>query len=161
MGVFLTRQPQILVLDPQLAHEILVTNFSDFRDTLTSNFVAHAKDYDKYIARNPFFSAGDEWKKRRVDAGAGLTPNKLKQAFAIWEQTGEKLVDFMQRSIEGRDSNIIETRDVGSCVSYFYICISQSIYKSPCPAALLSLHSSGHGRLHLGHRCWLLERQHQ
>ncbi|XP_017856651.1 PREDICTED: probable cytochrome P450 309a1 [Drosophila arizonae] len=116
VGVFLTRQPQILVLDPQLAHEVLVTNFSDFRDTVTSSYVTHSKDYDKYVSRNPFFSAGDEWKKHRVNAGAGLTPNKLKQAYAIWEQTGEKLVSFMQSCIEERGSNIIETRDL--CYRY-------------------------------------------
>lgn len=124
MGVFLTRQPQILVLDPQLAHEILVTNFSDFRDTVTSSYVTHSKDYDKYVSRNPFFSAGDEWKKHRVVAGAGLTPNKLKQAYAIWEQTGEKLVSFMQSCIEERGSNIIETRDVSSeSTPFIYVSI--------------------------------------
>ncbi|EDW64134.1 probable cytochrome P450 309a1 [Drosophila virilis] len=116
VGTFLTRQPQILVLDPQLAHEVLVTNFSDYRDTVTSSYVAHSKDYDKYVARNPFFSAGDDWKKRRTDGGAGLTPNKLKQAFAIWEQTGEKLLNYVQRYIKERDNNIIETRDL--CYRY-------------------------------------------
>lgn len=115
VGTFLTRKPQILVLDPQLAHEVLVTKFSDYRDTVTSSYVTHSKDdYDKYVARNPFFSAGDEWKKRRTDGGAGLTPNRLKQAYAIWEQTGEMLVNYMQRCIEERHSNIIETRDVSS-----------------------------------------------
>ncbi|XP_064546743.1 probable cytochrome P450 309a1 [Drosophila montana] len=116
VGTFLTRQPQILVLDPQLAHEVLVTNFSDYRDTVTSSYVAHSKDYDKYVARNPFFSAGDEWKKRRTDGGAGLTSNKLKQAFAIWEQTGERLLNYIQRYIKERDNNIIETRDL--CYRY-------------------------------------------
>ncbi|EDW03895.1 probable cytochrome P450 309a1 [Drosophila grimshawi] len=112
VGTFLTREPQILVLDPQLAHEVLVTNFGDYRDTLTSSYVTHSQDYDKYAARNPFFSAGDEWKKRRTDGGAGLTPNKLRQAYAIWEQTGLKLMDYMKRSIEERSTNVIETRDL-------------------------------------------------
>ncbi|XP_034473827.1 probable cytochrome P450 309a1 [Drosophila innubila] len=116
VGVFLTRQPQILVLDPALAHEVLVKNFSDFRDTVTSSYVTHSKDYDKYVARNPFFSAGDEWKKRRTDGGAGLTSNKLKQAYVIWEQTGKTLLDYIGRSIEERADTVIETRDL--CYRY-------------------------------------------
>lgn len=148
MGTFLTRQPQILVLDPQLAHEVLVTNFSDYRDTVTSSYVAHSKDYDKYVARNPFFSAGEEWKKRRTDGGAGLTPNKLKQAFAIWEQTGEKLLNYMQRYIKERDNNIIETRDVGSWVPNWK---NPFINYNFTIAAVLSLYGSSHGRFHLGH----------
>ncbi|KAH8271925.1 hypothetical protein KR044_010987 [Drosophila immigrans] len=111
VGVFLTRQPQILVLDPALAHEVLVEKFSDFRDTVTSSYVTYSQDYDKYVARNPFFSAGDVWKKRRTDGGAGLTANKLKQAYAIWTQTGRSLVDYMQRHIK-EQSNVIETRDL-------------------------------------------------
>jgi len=112
VGVFLTRQPQILVLDPALAHEVLVTNFSDYRDTVTSSYVKQSKDYDKYVARNPFFSAGEEWKKRRTDGGAGLTSNKLKQAYAIWEQTGQTLLDYIGRYIKEQSNNVIETKDV-------------------------------------------------
>ncbi|XP_034098477.1 probable cytochrome P450 309a1 [Drosophila albomicans] len=115
VGVFLTRQPQILVLDASLAHEVLVDKFSDFRDTVTSSYVTHSQDYDKYVARNPFFSAGDVWKKRRTEGGAELTANKLKQAFAIWEQSGESLLDYMQRYIKEKD-NVIETRDL--CYRY-------------------------------------------
>ncbi|KAH8377097.1 hypothetical protein KR093_003425 [Drosophila rubida] len=115
VGVFLTRQPQILVLDPALAHEVLVEKFSDFRDTITSSYVVHSQDYDKYVCRNPFFSAGDAWKKRRTDVGTGLTANKLKQAYAIWEQSGHQLLDYMQRHIKTKD-NVIETRDL--CYRY-------------------------------------------
>ncbi|KAL7742214.1 hypothetical protein ACLKA6_005479 [Drosophila palustris] len=116
VGVFLTRQPQIFVLDPALAHEVLVKNFNAYRDTVTSSYVTHSKDYDKYVSRNPFFSAGDEWKKRRTDGGAGLTSNKLKQAYSIWEQTGNMLLDYMARCIEQRSDNVIETRDL--CYRY-------------------------------------------
>lgn len=112
VGVFLARSPQILVLDPALANEVLVKNFTDFRDTVTSSYVSDSEDYNKYVARNPFFTAGDAWKKRRTDGGAGLTANRLKLAYAIWEEVGNKLVDYLGRALKARSDNIIETRDV-------------------------------------------------
>ncbi|XP_017841576.2 probable cytochrome P450 309a1 [Drosophila busckii] len=116
VGVFLTREPQLLLLDAELAHEVLVKNFNDFRDSLTSSYVSSTEDYDIYVARNPFFSKGEQWKKRRTEGGAGLTPNKLKQAYAIWEQTSNMLLDYMDRALKEREDQIIESRDL--CYRY-------------------------------------------
>ncbi|XP_068143627.1 probable cytochrome P450 309a1 [Drosophila tropicalis] len=110
VGTFLTRAPQLLILDPALAHEILVTNFNHFRDTISSSFVGHNKD-DKYVARNPFFSAGESWKKRRTEGGGGLTANRLKLGYAIWQESGQRLLKYMERAIAEK-GNIIETRDL-------------------------------------------------
>ncbi|KAH8349260.1 hypothetical protein KR067_008758 [Drosophila pandora] len=110
VGTFITRQPQLLVLDPALAHEILVDKFSHFRDTITSSFVGH-NPHDKYVMRSPFFSAGDEWKRLRTENGAGLTPNRLRMAYNIWEQSGRRLVEYMERARQEKGT-IIETRDL-------------------------------------------------
>ncbi|SPP81883.1 probable cytochrome P450 309a1 [Drosophila guanche] len=110
VGTFLTRQPQLLVLDPALAHEVLVDKFSNFRDTITSSYVGHNPD-DKFVHISPFFSAGDDWKRRRTENGGGLTPSKLKMAFTIWEQSGKKLLEYMERA-RHEQGDIIETRDL-------------------------------------------------
>lgn len=110
VGTFITRQPQLLVLDPALAHEILVDKFSHFRDTITSSFVGHNPD-DKYVAGSPFFSAGDKWKRLRSENVGGLTPSRLKMAYSIWEQSGRKLVEYIERA-RREQGDIIETRDV-------------------------------------------------
>nr|XP_016945806.1 probable cytochrome P450 309a1 [Drosophila suzukii] len=110
VGTFITRQPQLLILDPALAHEVLVDKFSNFRDTITSSFVGHNPD-EKYAERSPFFSAGEEWKRRRTENVGGLTPNRLKQAFTIWEQSGRKLVEYIERARREK-GDIIETRDL-------------------------------------------------
>jgi len=99
-------------LDPALAHEVLVDKFSHFRDTITSSFVGHNSD-EKYAERSPFFSAGEEWKRRRTENVGGLTPNRLKQAFTIWEQSGRKLVEYIERARREK-GDIIETRDVST-----------------------------------------------
>ncbi|XP_016956926.1 probable cytochrome P450 309a1 [Drosophila biarmipes] len=110
VGTFITRQPQLLILDPKLAHEVLVDKFSHFRDTITSSFVGHNPD-EKYVERSPFFSAGEEWKRRRTENAGGLTPNRLKQAFTIWEQSGRKLVAYIERARREK-GDVIETRDL-------------------------------------------------
>ncbi|XP_017047690.1 probable cytochrome P450 309a1 [Drosophila ficusphila] len=110
VGTFITRQPQLLILDPALAHEILVDKFSYFRDTITSSFVGHNSD-EKYTKRSPFFSAGEDWKRRRTEAGGGITPNRLKQAFTIWEQSGRKLIEYIERARREK-GDVIETRDL-------------------------------------------------
>ncbi|XP_016945806.3 probable cytochrome P450 309a1 [Drosophila suzukii] len=110
VGTFITRQPQLLILDPALAHEVLVDKFSHFRDTITSSFVGHNPD-EKYAERSPFFSAGEEWKRRRTENVGGLTPNRLKQAFTIWEQSGRKLVEYIERARREK-GDVIETRDL-------------------------------------------------
>ncbi|KAH8308038.1 hypothetical protein KR059_004798 [Drosophila kikkawai] len=110
VGTFITRQPQLLILDPALAHEILVDKFSHFRDTITSSFTGHNAD-DKFVARSPFFSAGEDWKRRRTENVGGLTPNRLKLAFTIWEQSGRKLVEYIERA-RRQKGDVIETRDL-------------------------------------------------
>lgn len=110
MGVFVTRKPQILVLDPQLAHEVLVENFRCYKDSLTSSYMQHAK-WDKYAKRNPFWAAGVTWRRLRTEAQAGLSANRLKQGYAIWEQSGRKLTNYMAEQVNVHN-NILETRDV-------------------------------------------------
>ncbi|XP_030384203.1 probable cytochrome P450 309a1 [Scaptodrosophila lebanonensis] len=140
VGVFFTREPQILVLDPQLAHEVLVTNFSDFRDTISSTFVGYVRS-DRFVIRNPFFTTGDDWKRRRTDIGGGLTSNKLKQAYAIWEQSGNKLLNYMEQLIE-KEGNVIETRDL--CYRYSADAMADFIWGIDAGTLTAGINASSH-----------------
>lgn len=110
MGVFMTRVPQLMILDPELAHEVLVLNFRSFRDSLPSAYVPYAKK-DKYARRNAFWATGESWRRMRSEAQGGLSANRLKQGYAIWEESGKKLLDYMARQAS-RHGNKLETRDV-------------------------------------------------
>ncbi|KAH8267435.1 hypothetical protein KR018_002343 [Drosophila ironensis] len=110
VGTFITRQPQLLILDPSLAHEILVDKFNHFRDTITSSFVGSHPD-DRYVRGSPFFTIGDKWKRLRTENGAGLTTNRLKLAYNIWEQSGRKLIEYIERARKEK-GDVIETRDL-------------------------------------------------
>ncbi|KAH8282645.1 hypothetical protein KR054_008984 [Drosophila jambulina] len=114
VGVFVTRQPQILVLDPQLAHEVLVGNFRCFKDSLTSSYIKDAK-WDKYTPLNPFWAAGESWRRLRTNAQAGISSHRLKQGYAIWEQGGRMLTEYMTRQLKDH-GQVLETRDL--CFRY-------------------------------------------
>ncbi|XP_022214841.2 probable cytochrome P450 309a2 [Drosophila obscura] len=114
VGVFVTRQPQILVLDPELAHEVLVLNFRCYKDSLTSSYIRHAK-WDKYARQNPFWASGQSWRSLRKDAQAGISGHRLKKAYAIWEEGGKMLTNYMTAQVT-EHNNLLETRDL--CFRY-------------------------------------------
>lgn len=41
VGVFVTRNPQIMILDPEISKEILITNFKCFQDNESSHWVGY------------------------------------------------------------------------------------------------------------------------
>ncbi|EDV30596.2 uncharacterized protein Dana_GF20599 [Drosophila ananassae] len=113
VGVFVTRQPQILILDPELAHDVLVGNYRCFKDSLTSSYIRHAKQ-DKYARLNPFWASGESWRRLRSEAQAGLSGVRLKHAYAIWKQGGKMLIYYIAQQVD--HNNILETRDL--CFRY-------------------------------------------
>lgn len=40
VGVFVTRNPQIMILDPEICKDILITNFKSFQDNESSQWVS-------------------------------------------------------------------------------------------------------------------------
>ncbi|XP_017099461.2 probable cytochrome P450 309a2 [Drosophila bipectinata] len=113
VGVFVTRQPQILILDPELAHDVLVGNYRCYKDSLTSSYIRHAKQ-DKYARLNPFWASGESWRRLRSEAQAGLSGHRLKHGYAIWKQGGKMLINYMTQQVD--HNNTLETRDL--CFRY-------------------------------------------
>lgn len=54
-------KPAILLRDPDLIKDVLITNFNCFRD----NDVEISKKYDPLFAVNPFFHQNEEWREGR------------------------------------------------------------------------------------------------
>ncbi|XP_050328947.1 probable cytochrome P450 309a1 [Bactrocera neohumeralis] len=110
VGMFVSREPQILILDPKLAHEVLVTNFKSFRENLSSKFL-YDREEDTVAALNPFFNVGEEWKTRRSDVMSGITQHRLTSAYPIWKTCTQKLGKLLNaETIKG--SSIIETKNL-------------------------------------------------
>ncbi|XP_053950403.1 probable cytochrome P450 309a2 isoform X1 [Anastrepha ludens] len=110
IGVFFSRLPHFLILDPKLAHEILVTNFRKFRDNWGKNWIYDINE-DKMASFNPFFNVGEEWKNRRTDVMSGLTQNKLTSAYPIWKSCAQKLSNLLKaQTAEG--NAVLETKNL-------------------------------------------------
>ncbi|XP_054729251.1 probable cytochrome P450 309a1 [Anastrepha obliqua] len=113
IGVFLSRNPQILILDPKLAQEIMVTNFGKFRGNLAANWI-YDKKKDKLAACNPFLISDESWKSKRSEVNGGITQNKLSLAYPIWKCCANKLAKCLEeRTREG--NAIIETKNLSFC----------------------------------------------
>ncbi|XP_055842785.1 probable cytochrome P450 309a2 [Episyrphus balteatus] len=113
IGIFMTRNPQILVIDPSLAREIMITNFKSFRDnepSLWVRFYANKK-LENVAPINPFLTEGSEWKRLRSEFMGGLSPAKVKQAHPIVTGICHKLINYLNASIQ-KSGNKIEIKQV-------------------------------------------------
>lgn len=92
IGIHYGLQPALVVIDPELAKNIMITDFSHFTDTvgsftvsLHSPMVIYAKfillqidkEVDPLIGLNPFFLKGDEWKEKRGEISPAFTSGRV------------------------------------------------------------------------------------
>lgn len=75
MGVFGGRLPQLLVVNPDLAHRVFVSDFKHFHDNEVARFIDEKTDF--IFANNPFSLTGEEWKERRAEVTPGLTMGRV------------------------------------------------------------------------------------
>ena len=92
----MTRSPQIMVLDPELCKEVLITNFKCFQDNESSIRVRGISLYllqtilnvlhlslqtdrvrEAISGNNPFVLPFAEWKLKRPEIVPGLTSSKV------------------------------------------------------------------------------------
>ncbi|XP_067635177.1 probable cytochrome P450 309a1 isoform X2 [Eurosta solidaginis] len=113
VGIFMSRNPRILILDPKLAQEVMVTKFGSYRGNLASDWIYDQKQ-EKYATRNPFMTTGDLWKNLRSEIVPGLTQSRLSLAFPIWKSCATKLGKLL-KEITPLGHAIIETKHLAFC----------------------------------------------
>ncbi|XP_017482309.1 PREDICTED: probable cytochrome P450 309a1 [Rhagoletis zephyria] len=113
IGVFMTRNPQILILDPGLAQKIMVTNFGKFRGNVAADLIYNRKE-DKIAAGSPFFTSDESWKAKRLHVVGGLKQSKLSMAYPIWKGCAKKLAKYLENRTANGNA-IIETKNLGFC----------------------------------------------
>uniref|UniRef100_A0A1A9VC05 Cytochrome P450 n=1 Tax=Glossina austeni TaxID=7395 RepID=A0A1A9VC05_GLOAU len=104
VGVYLLRAPQLMILDPQIVHDILVNDFKYFEDNDVGKLIN--RDKDPLIAQNPFILMGDEWRQQRSLLSPALTSSKLKVAYHIMQNICEDLIQFVNENsgpLNGKD----------------------------------------------------------
>lgn len=76
VGIFGGRSPQLLVVSPELARRVFVSDFKSFHDNEVAKFVDEKTDF--IFANNPFSLVGEKWKNRRADVTPGLTMGRVR-----------------------------------------------------------------------------------
>ncbi|KAF5289837.1 hypothetical protein FQR65_LT11723 [Abscondita terminalis] len=92
VGIYIMRDPTLVIRDPKLVNKMLVKDFPSFYE----NGLDLNKNADYLIAVNPFFSKGDEWKTNRGQIAPSFTNHKIKTIFPLMESVCKNLVDYLK-----------------------------------------------------------------
>ncbi|KAH8395451.1 hypothetical protein KR215_006033 [Drosophila sulfurigaster] len=95
VGVLNTRAPQLLILTPEYARAVYVTEFRKFHDNEMSQFTN--EKVDKILANNPFLLLGDKWKERRAEITPGLSPNRVQAVYSVTQNICKQFVDYIKK----------------------------------------------------------------
>ncbi|KAH8311899.1 hypothetical protein KR044_008518 [Drosophila immigrans] len=137
VGIFLGRSPQLLVLSPELAHRVFVTDFKSFHDNELGNVVDEKSDY--ILANNIFSMKGEQWKQRRADITPGLTISRIKTVYPVTKQVCGKLNEYIRKQIRMGTPGGINGKDLSLCFTTEMVtdCVlglsAQSFTDNPTP----------------------------
>ncbi|XP_075154637.1 putative cytochrome P450 28d1 [Haematobia irritans] len=112
VGVFATRKPQLLVLDPTLSKDILTSNFKSFQDNESSQWMDRSRE--PISGSNPFVLPSADWKIKRSEIVPGLTTAKVKGMMPIINCIGEKLHGYLQHKTKNGEITI-DAKEISLC----------------------------------------------
>ncbi|XP_030246668.1 probable cytochrome P450 28a5 [Drosophila navojoa] len=113
VGIYKARCPQLMVISPQLAKRVFVSDFKHFHDNEVSLMVTEKSDY--IFANNPFTLVGEEWKERRADVTPGLTMGRIKTVYPVTNEVCRKMTEWLRKQIRSPPSGGINAKDVRLC----------------------------------------------
>ncbi|XP_047369990.1 uncharacterized protein LOC124957199 [Vespa velutina] len=102
--------PGLLIRDPELIKMVLQTNFKNFHE----NALKVDKDVDPLVAKNPFFSKGDEWLISRKRLTYAFSSMRLKILSETVRKVCKKFDDYLYKKIQDDQRIEFETKDLFS-----------------------------------------------
>lgn len=107
VGIYAFFNPLLVVRDPNLIQNILVSDFATFSDAgLKGN------PHIDPMANNLLFQSGDEWRRNRTKLTPAFTSNRIKEMFDAIIECGNSLHNHINKFAES--SETVEIRDVCS-----------------------------------------------
>ncbi|ALC45485.1 Cyp28a5 [Drosophila busckii] len=110
VGIYMGRTPQLLVLSPELAHRVFVTDFKYFHDNEIATMVDEKSDF--IFANNIFAMAGDKWKQRRTDITPGLTSSRIKTVYPVTNQVCKQLSEYIRKQMRMGSAQGLNAKDL-------------------------------------------------
>lgn len=96
-GIYLLYRPALLILDADVAHDMLTENFNSFHDRGTF----HSPQHDP-LTSHLFNMTGDTWRTYRAKLTPTFTAGKLRSMMSTILAEGENLRRYMQPMAAGR-----------------------------------------------------------
>ncbi|XP_051159977.1 uncharacterized protein LOC127280771 [Leptopilina boulardi] len=96
-GFYQLTTPTLLVRDPELVKNILLTNFTNFAD---NQLELGSKKKDELLQYNPFFSKQKTWKDNRVAISNAFSSKKLKLMFTFIQDVTLNLEKYLKRIVK-------------------------------------------------------------
>ncbi|XP_072031023.1 cytochrome P450 3A56-like [Amphiura filiformis] len=103
-GIFVGRQPVLMISDADLAKQILVKQFSSFYSTKESEFKI------RYLSDSLQALEGDAWKRTRSYVSPAFSTSKMKQMIPAINTCCDRMLTIMQKKIDNQES--FETKPV-------------------------------------------------
>ncbi|KAF7379153.1 hypothetical protein HZH68_016998 [Vespula germanica] len=102
--------PGLLIRDPELIKTVLQTSFSSFHE----NAMKVDQDVDPLMAKNPFFTKGDEWLVGRKRLTYAFSSMRLKILSETVRKVCKKFDDYLYKKIKEDQRIEFETKDLFS-----------------------------------------------
>uniref|UniRef100_T1GAY1 Cytochrome P450 n=1 Tax=Megaselia scalaris TaxID=36166 RepID=T1GAY1_MEGSC len=110
VGVYNWREPQLLITDPKLGKDVLITHFKNFHDNTISKSIN--KESDPLFSEHPFTLTGEEWKSGRQLISPSLNSNRIRAYYPIIEETSKRLVNFLNKTCKNPPKDGLEAKEL-------------------------------------------------
>ncbi|XP_051165547.1 cytochrome P450 6B4-like [Leptopilina boulardi] len=103
IGFYRLFTPLLLIRDPELVKNVLLTNFSSFSE---NPFKINCLEKDELISLNPFFVNGEKWKQARAPLTNSFSSMKLKMMLSLVLNVGSKLSNYLHNQCKDNNDKI-------------------------------------------------------
>ncbi|GAB0098878.1 hypothetical protein DMENIID0001_146820 [Sergentomyia squamirostris] len=119
VGIINMRQPNILVIHPDLVKQVLIKNFECFADNSFADFTN--KKADPIFGRNPCILKGKEWREKREEITPAFTVSRIETMYPVIEYICKRMVKYIKYQLEkkpdGFDAKELATKFTTDVVS--------------------------------------------
>jgi len=110
VGIIQTRDPRLLILEPELIKDVLIRKFNSFRN---SEFVDMIDtEQDPLFAKNPFFLKDEEWKEKRAEITPAFTVNRLKALYPLIQDVSARMIKYI--AVESKKPDPFDARELSA-----------------------------------------------
>ncbi|CAO1400883.1 unnamed protein product [Diamesa hyperborea] len=112
VGLIQIRSPRLLLLDPNLSKNVMISNFKSFHDNEFAKMIDPKKD--PLFARNPFMLTGEEWKEKRAEITPAFTNNRLKALYPLIQDVQTRMSKFINNELNKETQESFDAREVSA-----------------------------------------------